>query len=123
MARIIVISYPIMSPKKTREHIIARAGESKLLTELGLLFRQGRQRARLTQDQVASRAGLSRPSYRAIETGAAAARASTLVNIARALEMEMMLIPKQLVPAVEAMLHAGDEDQPAFTADPEDDRE
>jgi len=112
-----------MNPKKMREPITGRAGESKLLTELGLLFRQGRQRARLTQDQVASRAGLSRPSYRAIETGAAAARASTLVNIARALGMEMMLIPKQLVPAVQAMLHAGDEDQPAFTADPEDDRE
>jgi DNA-binding XRE family transcriptional regulator len=118
-----VISYYIMNPKKTREPITARAGESKLLTELGLLFRQGRQRARLTQDQVASRAGLSRPSYRAIETGAAAARASTLINVARALGMEMMLIPKQLVPAVQAMLHAGDEDQPAFTADPEDDRE
>jgi DNA-binding XRE family transcriptional regulator len=112
-----------MNQRKTRKPIAARAGESKLLTELGLLFRQGRQRARLTQDQVASRAGLSRPSYRAIETGAAAARAGTLVNIARALGMEMMLIPKQLVPAVQAMLHAGDEDQPAFTADPEDDRE
>jgi DNA-binding XRE family transcriptional regulator len=123
MARVIVISSHIMNPKKTRKPITARAGESKLLTELGLLFRQGRQRAQLTQDQVASRAGLSRPSYRAIETGAAAARASTLVNIARALGMEMMLIPKQLVPAVQAMLHAGDEDQPAFTADPEDDRE
>ena len=123
MARVTVISSHTMNQRKTRKPIAARAGESKLLTELGLLFRQGRQRARLTQDQVASRAGLSRPSYRAIETGAAAARAGTLVNIARALGMEMMLIPKQLVPAVQAMLHAGDEDQPAFTADPEDDRE
>jgi transcriptional regulator with XRE-family HTH domain len=106
-----------------RERITNRAGESELLTELGRLFRQGRQRAKLTQDQVASRAGLSRPNYRAIETGTAAPRASTLVNIARALGMEMMLIPKELVPAVQAMLHAGDEDQPAFAADLEDDRE
>ena len=106
-----------------RKPIAKQAGDSELLFELGRLFHNGRQRAKLTQDQVASRAGLSRVSYRAIETGAAAPRASTLVNIARALGMEMMLIPKEMVPAVQAMLHSGDEDRPAFTADPEDDSE
>lgn len=94
--------------------------QSELLMALGNLLRQGRQRARLTQDEVASQAGLSRVSYRAIETGHAAPRASTLVNIARALGMEMMLIPKEMVPAVQAMLGSSDEDQPAFTGDPED---
>jgi DNA-binding XRE family transcriptional regulator len=102
-----------------RKPIIRRSGESELLKDLGRLFREGRQRAKLTQDEVALQAGLSRVSYRAIETGAAAPRASTLVNIARALGMEMMLIPKEIVPAVQAMLHSGDEDQPAFTADPD----
>jgi DNA-binding XRE family transcriptional regulator len=98
-------------------------GDSELLMELGKLLREGRQRAKLTQDQLALRAGLSRVSYRAIETGAAAPRASTLINIARALGMEMMLIPKELVPAVQAMLRSGADDQPAFTADPDEDSE
>jgi transcriptional regulator with XRE-family HTH domain len=102
-----------------RKPITKYARESELLSELGHQFRESRQRAKLTQDQVALRAGLSRVSYRAIETGATAPRASTLVNIARALGMEMMLVPKEIVPAVNAMLHAGDEDQPAFAADPE----
>lgn len=100
---------------------IKKGADSKLLTELGNLFREGRQRAKLTQDEVALKAGVSRVSYRAIETGAAAPRAGTLVNIARALGLEMMFVPKEIVPAVQAMLHSGSEDQPAFTADPEED--
>jgi DNA-binding XRE family transcriptional regulator len=104
-----------------RKPIIKLATESDLLSELGHLFREGRRRAKLTQDQVALRAGLSRVSYRAVETGAAAPRASTLINIARALGMEMMLIPKEMVPAVQAMLRSGGDDQPAFTADPDED--
>ena len=97
------------------------SGDPGLLRELGHQLREGRHRTKLTQDQLASRAGLSRVSYRAIETGTTAPRASTLINIARALGMEMMLIPKELVPAVEAMLRSGSDDQPAFTADPDED--
>jgi transcriptional regulator with XRE-family HTH domain len=103
-----------------RKPTIPETSDSELLRELGQQLLDGRRRAKLTQDDVAIRAGLSRVSYRAIETGAAAPRASTLVNIARALGMEMMLIPKEMIPAVQAMLRSGDEDQPAFTADPEE---
>lgn len=57
-------------------------------------------------------------NYRAIEIGEAAARATTLVNIARALNLEMMLIPKPLLPAVRSMLRPSEEeDRPAFVAD------
>jgi DNA-binding XRE family transcriptional regulator len=115
-----MIGFHIIKDKKMRKHIIRPAKESELLTGLGNLLRQGRQRAKFTQDEVALQAGLSRVSYRAIETGNAAPRASTLVNIARALGMEMMLIPKEMVPAVQAMLGSSDEDQPAFPADPDD---
>lgn len=104
-----------------RKHITNRSVDSELLRELGKLLRESRQRAKLTQDELAMRAGLNRVNYRAIETGSAAPRAGTLVNIARALGMEMMLIPKEMVPAVQAMLHSSDDDQPAFTADPDKD--
>src|SRR5450755_4219909 len=51
---------------------------------------------------------------------AAAARATTLVNVARALGMEMMLIPQAMIPAVQSMLQpADDDDHPAFTSDVE----
>ncbi|MHB0790621.1 helix-turn-helix domain-containing protein [Bradyrhizobium sp. 5.13L] len=93
-----------------------------LLKDLGLRLRKARLAARLSQQQIAQRANISRPRYRDIETGAAAARATTLVNVARALGMEMMLIPQAMVPAVQSMLQPADsdDDRPAFTSDVED---
>jgi DNA-binding XRE family transcriptional regulator len=112
-----MIGFPFTCGEKMRKPIMSPTRDSALLKDLGRQFRDGRKRIKLTQDEVAAQAGLSRVSYRAIETGAAAPRAGTLINIARALGMEMMLIPKEIVPAVHAMVHAGDDDQPAFTAD------
>ncbi|WP_041798541.1 helix-turn-helix domain-containing protein [Rhodopseudomonas palustris] len=93
-----------------------------LLKELGLSFRTARLAAGLSQEEIALRANISRPRYRDIETGAAAARATTLINIARALGLEMMLIPQAMVPAIQSMLQpaADDDDRPAFTSDAEE---
>jgi len=91
-----------------------------MLQILGKQLRQARRAARLTQEQVAGLAGLSRPRYRDIETGVAAARTTTLVNIARAVGLEMMLVPQALVPAVEVLLQpAAEDDRPAFVPQPE----
>ncbi|WP_411780198.1 helix-turn-helix domain-containing protein [Bradyrhizobium sp. UFLA01-814] len=71
---------------------------------------------------MAERAGISRPRYRDIEQGNAAARATTLINVARALGMELMLMPQAMVPGVNALLRPSeDEDRPAFTIDMDDD--
>ncbi|MAY44990.1 MAG: transcriptional regulator [Rhodobacteraceae bacterium] len=78
--------------------------ETTSLHTIGAQLRRARLAAGLTQEQVAELAGISRPRYRDIETGAAAARATTLMNVARALGLEMMLIPQFLVPAVGTLL-------------------
>ena len=116
-----MICLGIICSEMIREHIMSRAPDP-LLRELGLRFRKARMAAGLSQEQIALRANISRPRYRDIETGAAAARATTLVNVARALGMEMMLIPPALVPAIQSMLQpaAGDDDRPAFTSDVEE---
>jgi transcriptional regulator with XRE-family HTH domain len=95
------------------------ADSDLMLKDLGQHLRAARIAARLSQEEVALRADISRPRYRDIETGAAAARATTLVNVARALGLEMMLIPQAMVPAIEAMLQPADDDddRPAFTSD------
>ena len=96
--------------------------ESEILQEIGLLFRHARVTADMTQEQVADLAGISRPRYRDIEKGIAAARATTLMNIARALGLEMMLVPQAMVPAVQALLRPHDDDDvPAFAPQPDDD--
>ncbi|MDE5446723.1 helix-turn-helix transcriptional regulator [Bradyrhizobium hipponense] len=94
---------------------------SEATHHLGRLLRDARKQAGLTQQQVAERAGISRPRYRDIEQGDAAARANTLINVARALGMELMLIPQAMVPGVNALLRpSDDEDRPAFTTDADD---
>lgn len=96
--------------------------EAEALGVIGDHFRRARQAAALTQEQVADLSGISRPRYRDIETGAAAARATTLINIARALGLEMMLVPQTMVPAIESLLHPETEDdRPAFSPQPESD--
>ena len=96
--------------------------ESEALRDIGRLLKTARIASAMTQEQVADLAGISRPRYRDIETGAAAARATTLINIARALGLEMMLIPQAMVPAIEALMRPHDDDDlPAFISNPEDD--
>ncbi len=88
------------------------------LKQIGTLLRKAREQAGLTQEQIADRANLSRPRYREIEAGESAARATTLMNIARALGLEIMFIPQAVVPAVQAMMRPYDDDRPAFSPDP-----
>lgn len=90
------------------------------LHDLGELLRKARMAAGMTQEQVADLAGISRPRYRDIETGAAAARFTTLMNVSRALGMEIMLVPQSMVPAVQALMRPHDDDDlPAFAAQPD----
>nr|WP_298101125.1 helix-turn-helix domain-containing protein [uncultured Shinella sp.] len=86
--------------------------------EIGQLLKATRKGRQLTQEQVAGLAGISRPRYREIEAGSSAARTTTLINIARALGLELMLIPQTMVPAVDALLRPHDDldDLPAFMA-------
>ncbi len=96
--------------------------EEEALQSIGDHFRRTRLAAGLTQEQVADLAGISRPRYRDVETGAAAARGTTLVNIARALGLEMMLVPQAMVPAIETLLRPeAEDDRPAFLPQPESD--
>jgi transcriptional regulator with XRE-family HTH domain len=97
--------------------------ESDALFDIGQLLKATRRGRKLTQEQVADIAGISRPRYREIEAGSSAARTTTLINIARALGLELMLVPQAMVPAVEALLRPHDDlnDLPAFIAHPDGD--
>lgn len=96
---------------------------SEPLLEIAQLLKSTRKGQRLTQEQVADMAGISRPRYREIEAGSSSARTTTLVNIARALGLELMLVPQALVPAVNSLLEPQDDldDLPAFVAHPDED--
>jgi transcriptional regulator with XRE-family HTH domain len=90
--------------------------ESEALLAIGRQLKTARKNLGLTQEHVADLAGISRPRYREIEAGSTAARTTTLINISRALGLELMLIPQAVVPAVDALLlpDGAEEDLPAF---------
>ena len=83
----------------------------RLLDELG----RARRSAGLTQDELASRAGLSRLTVHRIEHGGIDPRLSTLQEVARALGLELLLVPAALRPELESFVRAGGR----FLAQPE----
>ena len=83
---------------------------------VGRILSAARERAGVTQAEIARRLGVSAANVSRIETGSDL-RVSTLTELARALQLEPMLIPKALVPAVRAML-----DEPSQTGDAKPER-
>jgi len=71
----------------------------------------------LSQQAVAGLADLTQSRYSAIELGKIDPRTSTLAEIARALDMELMLVPKEMVPVVQSVLAGVEdsEDQPVVS--------
>lgn len=65
-----------------------------------------RKAALLTQGELAQRAGVSRMTVSRIEAGMDP-RLSTLLELARAMGMEVMLVPRALRPEVEGFLRSG----------------
>lgn len=100
---------------------IIMKSEPEALVEIGQLLKTTRKSLGLTQERVADLAGISRPRYREIEAGSSSARTTTLINISRALGMELMLIPQSMIPAVNALLQLdnADDDLPAFVVSPD----
>jgi len=62
-----------------------------------------RQRAGLSQRALGAKLGISQSHLSKIERAAVDPQMSSLVEIARVLGLELMLVPKQLIPAVQAL--------------------
>lgn len=77
-------------------------------------IRLQRRNRRMSQSQLGSVLHMPQSHLARIETGASDVRLSTLTEIARALDLEPMLIPKQLVPAIRYMIDKPE--QPAASA-------
>ena len=90
-------------------------------------LRSARENTRLSQRDLSARIGVPQSHISKIESGATDLRLSTLVELARALDYELVLVPRKLLPAVEAIvsrnqiIHAIPEaPRPAYTLDRED---
>ncbi len=83
---------------------MARSSES-----LGSLLSQARAERKISQAALARRLGMSAPNLSRIEHGADF-RVSTLLDVARALKLEPVLVPKDRLAAVRALLGRSDGD-------------
>ena len=75
------------------------------LESIGHVLKRRRATLGLSQAAVAAKAGATQPQISALERGANV-RASTLLSISRALGLEPMFVPREILPVVEAILEA-----------------
>lgn len=66
-----------------------------------------RKARQMTQAQLAAQAGLSRMAVQRTETGDVDPRYSTLAEMSRVLGMQLLAVPTDLVPALQAFIQSG----------------
>lgn len=66
-----------------------------------------RKAIKMTQADLAEQAGLSRMAVQRTETGDVDPRYSTVAEMARVLGLQMLAVPADLVPALQAFIQAG----------------
>ncbi len=76
---------------------------NELITRLTL----ARKAAKLTQAELAERAGLSRMTVQRLEGGDLDPRYSTLAEMARVLGMDLIAVPSDLRPSLQVFIQAG----------------
>jgi HTH-type transcriptional regulator / antitoxin HipB len=98
------------------------------LKGLPLDFRKKLKEARINrgwgQRVLGDKIGLPQPHISAIESGGVAPRFDTLLDIVRVLELDLLLVPRSLVPAVQSLIRAQEEPESAeksmYAADDEE---
>jgi len=76
------------------------------IDEIAASIRAARQAKALTQKELGQRVGLPQSHISKIEKGAVDLQLSSLVEIARALDLEVKLVPRKALPAVEGAIRA-----------------
>lgn len=80
--------------------------------ELIAQVRQAREKAAVSQRELSTRSGLTQSHISHIERGNIEPGLSSLIDLARALDLEIVLVPKMLLPAVKGVLQAGKPSRP-----------
>src|SRR5437667_9903078 len=86
-----------------------------------------RRKRGLSQATVGKRVGLPQMHVSGIETGRIVPRFDTLLDLVRVLDHDLLMVPRALVPAVEALIRdhrspSGDGEQPLYSIDIPQDR-
>lgn len=96
--------------------------QSDIALGLAAALRGARLSRKLSQTDLARKLGLRQRQISDLERATIDSRLSTIQNVARALDLEVMLIPRHLISAVEALMRAGSDvgKQPLYTLTDDD---
>jgi len=97
----------------------------RLPDDLRREIRERRKAKGWTQQELAKKAGLAQRHISGIETGKVVPRYDTLLDILRVLDLDLILIPRELLSAVQALLrdyrnrtvHRQTEERPLYAVD------
>lgn len=68
-------------------------------------LKAARKRKGLSQRELSERSGVPQSHISRIENGAVDLRLSSLIELARTLDMELLIVPRKAVPAVQSIVH------------------
>jgi transcriptional regulator with XRE-family HTH domain len=74
----------------------------------------------LKQAEMGQKIGLPQSHLSRIEQGATDPRLSTVLDMARVLDQELVLVPRQLLPQLRALLYGEEEDERRWQLDDEE---
>ncbi len=77
---------------------------SYALKDIGTALRTARERLGLNQRDFAERAGTTQARVSTVENGEVDLRVSTLIEFARSLDLDLALVPRQHMPAINAII-------------------
>ncbi|WP_460588363.1 helix-turn-helix domain-containing protein [Haliea atlantica] len=87
-------------------------------------LKQARIDKKLSQRSLAAKAGVPQSHLSKIENGAVDLRLSSLIELARVLDLELLLVPRKTASAVNAVIGSlsreGQKSKPAYSLDEED---
>ncbi len=92
-------------------------------TSIARALAKARETKGLSQRELAKRAGLTQAQISKVETGAADLTVSSLTELARALDLEVALVPMKMVPALAHLtgqMRVAEPARPAYTLDDAD---
>ena len=86
------------------------------------VLREARRKRHLSQQELARKLGVRQRQISDLERAAMDPRLSTIQNVARALDLELMLIPRHLISAVEGLQRASSDStkRPMYALDDDD---
>lgn len=89
------------------------------MNEIIKSLKKARIERKLKQSELGSKLGLPQSHISKIEQGGTDLRLSTVADMARLLDLELVLVPRHMLPAIKAMIEGKEEQKPMWALDEE----